>query len=79
MKYFFGILCQVAAGAVALAGLIPLAALLNPWRSAKLASQLDEIYFAENLTRAGVMALLASAMAYFLLRFGTHLKSSPSG
>jgi|GEM_PF-3303668 hypothetical protein len=80
MKYrLVGIICQLAAVTVALLGSLPAALLLNPWRSAKKTSQLDEIYFSSNLLSSGLIALGAFAAAYILFRVGSHLKSKSKG
>jgi hypothetical protein len=74
-RYWIRIMCQLAAAAVAVAGLIPAAVLLNPSRKVDKLSQLDEIYFGTNLLKSAVIALAGLAAGYLLLRVGSHLKS----
>ena len=74
-RYCFGLMCQLAGATVALAGLIPAAVLLNPWRKVDKLSQLDETYFGTNLLKSTAIALAGFAAAYLLLRLGSHLKS----
>ena len=74
MKNHLGILCQILAAVIAVLGLVPAAILLNPWRNAKLASQIDEIYFGSNLARDGVIALAGFIVGYIVFRIGVHLK-----
>jgi hypothetical protein len=75
MKNLLGFVCQILAALIAVLGLVPAAILVNPWRNAKLASQIDEIYFGSNLARAGVVALAGFVVAYIVFRIGVHLKS----
>jgi hypothetical protein len=70
-----GVVCQLAAAAVAIAGLIPTAVLLNPWRKVEKLTQLDEIYFGTNLLKSAGIALAGLVAGYILLRLGSHLKS----
>jgi hypothetical protein len=65
----------LAAAAVAIAGLIPAAVLLNPWRKVEKLTQLDEIYFGTNLLKSAGIALAGLVAGYILLRLGSHLKS----
>lgn len=69
-----GIICQIAGVVVGISGLIPTGILLNPWRNAKKATQLDEIYFSTSLIEASLVALVGISACYLLIRFGTRLK-----
>jgi hypothetical protein len=73
-RHTVGVACQVVAGAVAVAGLIPAAVVLNPWR------KLDPMeptgaYFGTDVLKSALVALAGIAVGYVLLRLGSHLKN----
>jgi hypothetical protein len=76
MKNSLGIFCQILAPVVAVLGLVPAGLLLNPWRNAELANQLDEIYFGFHLAKAGIIALAGFIAGFILFRAGVHLKTN---
>ena len=74
-RYRVGIMCQLAAGAVALAAFLPAAVVLNPWRKGNLIEP-DEAYLGTTLLRAALIALAGLACGYVLFRSGSHLDTN---
>ena len=74
-EYCVEAVCQVAAAAVAIVGLIPAAVLLNPWRRVERLTQLDEIYFGTSLLKSAGVAVAGLVAGYILLRLASQLKS----
>jgi len=75
MKNCLGIVCQFLAVVVVVLGLIPLAELLNPWRKATTATQLDEIYFNPNLIQSAIIGLVGFVACFILFRMGKKFKN----
>ena len=71
----FGILCQLAGAAAALAGLILAGVIVNPWRNTQAVDQAQEAYAAANIIKSALCAFAGLALGYLLFRTGRHLRA----